>query len=238
MQLRYGSYTFDTDSCEVTMDIQTLVNERNVPYVQAYMMSVSGYINGANTAAVDAGCQTLESALAAPYRDLVLYTDSGSATHLALYNTGSITGVVPTGPRYPVGKGAELVTYRKFEFSARVEHPIGTGRGVLMSFQESISFDGTGGPRFILKDALVGPPQRQLVQQRSRVRANQSGRATGYLEYPTPPAPLWPQDEHLEARQVRKVGGKFRGRAWQDFVIQWSYQFESTTPLAGNPTLR
>lgn len=238
MILRYGSVSFDAGSCEVTLDVQALVNQRNVPYCQQMQMSVSGYLSGDNTTAVNLACEQLEVALATPYRDLVLYTDAGLATHLALYNAGSTTGVIVSGPRYPSGKGAELVTYRKFEFTARAEYPIGTGRNVLMEFSESISFQGTGGPRFILKPALVGPPQKQIVQQRTTVRATQGGRAVGYLDYPTEPPPLWPQAEHLEQRQVTRTGGRFHGAAWQEFAVQWGYVFEANGPLAGKPTQR
>ncbi len=238
MRLAYGSYFFDQDACEVTMDIQALVNNRGVPYCHMMQMNVAGYLAGANTTAVDLQCELLEAALASSYRNLVMYTDAGAATHLALYNTGSTTGVIVSGPRYPVGKGAELVTYRKFEFTGRAEYPIGTGRNVLMEFSETVSFHGTGGPRFILKPALVGLPQKQLVQQRTSVRATQAGRAIGYLEYPTEPAPLWPQGEHVEMRQVGRTGGRFRGSAFQEFAVQWSYIFESNAPLAGQPTLR
>lgn len=238
MQLRYGSFSFDTDSCEVTMQIDTLTNERGLPYSQTRQISANGYISGDNTAAIDAKCLLLEAALRVPYRDLILYTSEGAATHVALYNTGSTTGVVPSGPRYSSGKGAELVTYRRFEFSARAEYPIGTGRGVLQSFRESVSIIGTGGARFILKPALRGAPQKQYVQQQTVVRATQSGQAVGYLEYPTPPNPLWPADEHVEQRNVSRTGGKYRGKIWQDFTVSWSYTFESAGPLGGLPALR
>lgn len=238
LTLSYGSYDFDEGACEVTLDIQTQMNGRGVPFSLAKRMNVRGFLAGDTTAAVDAKCDLLEAALAAPYRDLIVYTDASAATHLALYNQGSTTGVVVSGLRYPVGRGADLVTYRTFEFHATAEYPIGSGRGVLMAFQETISVSGTGGPRFILKDALLGPPQRQIVQQRSRVRASQQGQAEGYLEYPTEPPPLWPQDEHVELRQVNRTGGRFRGKTWQGFTVSWSYQFESAALLTGQPTLR
>lgn len=238
MQLRYGSFTFDTDSCEVTMQIETHTNERGLPYAQTRQINVSGYLNGDNYSEVNTACLSLEAALKIPYRDLILYTDAGAASHLALYNTGSTTGVVPSGLSYPVGKGAELVTYRKFSFSARAEYPIGSGQAVIQSFRESVSIVGTGGARFVLKPALTGNPQKQIVQQRTIVRANQSGQAVGYLDYPAPPQPLWPRDEHVDQRNISRTGGKYRGKAWQDFMISWNYTFESAGPLSGLPTLR
>lgn len=238
MQLRYGSLTFDADSCEVTMNIETLTNQRGVPYAQMVQMSVSGYLAGADTTAVNSACTTLQSALQSPYRDLVVYTDAGVATHLALYNVGSTTGVIVSGPRFPVGRGAELVTMRKFEFSARAEYPLTSGATVIQSFRESVSVTGTGGPRFIYKPALVGPPQKQVVQAQTVVRATQSGQAVGYLDYPTPPTPLWPQSEHEEQRQISRTGGIFRGKTWQDFQISWVYQFEGVGSVNARPNLR
>jgi hypothetical protein len=235
---RYGSYNFDTQSCEVTLNIQTLVNRRNVPYALVGQMNVAGYLAGADTTAVNAACVAMEAALEVPYRDLVVYTDAGAATHLALYNNNSTTGVVIDGPRYPRGKGVELVTLRYFEFTGRAEYPIGTGRGVLMSFQETVTFQGTGGPKFILKDSLTGLPQRQVIQQRTRVSATQQGQAEGYLDYPTEPPPLWPAAEHVELRRVSRQGGTFHGKTWQGFTVSWHYQFEAAAPLAGRPTLR
>ncbi len=238
MQLRYGSLSFDVDSCETTLNIDTLTNQRGVPYCQVHQMNVSGYLAGADTATVSALCDTLEAALANPYRDLVLYSDAGPATHMAMYNVGSTTGVIITGPRYPVGKGAELVTMRKFEFTARAEYPIGTGQNVLQMFRETVTVIGDGGPRFIMKPALIGPPQKQITQEQTVVRASQSGQAIGYLDYPTPPPPLWPQSEHREQRQITRSGGIFRGKVWQDFGVQWVYQFEGVGALSGKPNLR
>lgn len=235
MQLKYGSYTFAVDSCAITMQIQTLTNERGLPYAQTYSANVNGYLDADSTTLISAASEALADALAVPYRDLILYTDAGVATHVALLNSGSMGGVVCSGPNFDNGKGAELSTYRTFSFTAKAEYPLTPGAFVLQSFTERISTSGTGGPRFVIREALTGLPQKQIVKQRTKCSANQSGQAVGYLSYPTPPPPLWPNDEKLDQRSLTVTAPKYRGRTFQDYAISWAYSFESAVPLIGLP---
>lgn len=235
LTLRYGSYAFDEGATQVSFMIDTQVNARGVPFSQVKQARVMGYISGSSTSDISAKCEALEAALATPYQDLGLY-DGSTLLHVALANSGSLTGTVPTGPNYPDGKGAELATYRRFEFTIRAEYPLTSGQ-VIQEYQETVSVQGTGGPRFVLKPALVGLPQKQIVQARTPVRATQSGRAVGYRDYPAFPNPLWPNDEHVEQRSLVRESPKPRGLGYQDYPIHWSYSFESPVALNGATAL-
>jgi len=235
MFLRYGAYTFANDSVEVSMQIQTLNNDRGVPYAQIRMANVKGYLDGSNTIELSASAALLASALATPFLDFGLFTDAGLLSHVAILNSGSTTGVTLSGPNFDTGKGAELATLRSFSFTVRAEYPLSPGVFVLQSFSERISMTGTGGPRFVIREALTGLPQKQYTSQRTKCRATQSGTAVGYLSEPIVPTPLWPNDEKLDERSITWTSPKFRGGGFQDYAVNWSYNFEANFPFIGYP---
>lgn len=237
MILRWGDYSFADQSTSIVFSLDTLVNDRGVQFSQVRRAQVTGYINADGSAAISTACLALEAALATPYRDLVLYDNSSARTHVVIGNANSLTGTIPNGPVYPDGRGAELVTYRKFTFSVMAEYPLVSGKNVLQSYHEQVSIQGDGGAQFVMKPALRGVPQKQWVQEFTTVRAVQSGHAVGYLTWPAPPPPLWPADEHRPARSIVQQFPRPRGKGFQDFPISWSYQFESISPLVGAAAL-
>ncbi len=69
--------------------------------------------------------------------------------------------------------------------------------------------------------------------------ATQSGKAVGFLSYPTPRAPLWPgallNDRMRVSYTSPHRSGHDGGQAYTNFGVQWTYHFESAVPLVGQP---
>lgn len=238
MYWTYGTYQADDLASEVTLRIETLLSERGIPYAQVWMASVRGYLSGNGQAENTIAATTLQDVLRVPYKDFILRHADGTPSHVTMRNAASITGVIAQGPNFPDARGAEFATYRRYEFTVRAEYPITPGANAILAWTETISITGNGGPRFVVKHAIVGPPQRQQISQATVVHATQQGRSVGYINYIAVPPPIWPDAELPERRVVTPTSPKMRGRGFQDFAVSWAYQFESAVPLGGLPTAK
>ena len=236
MQLVYGSATFAVGSVDVTSFTEVLVNSADQPYSRRVTVQVQGFLDGDSQAGLTQDSQELYDALAVPYRDLILYEDSGGASALHLTNADSISGVVVTrGPDWPSSRGAEYVNYRSFAFSASAEYQLqGTAR-LLMEFSETISLGG-GKPLFVCLPALNGPSQRQQTYKLMPWTATQSGTAVGYKGYPLALPPRFP-GSLKQAGRISRASPRRRGRGYEGYRVSWEYEFESPTPLFGLPAL-
>ncbi len=236
MQLSYGSYSWADNACRVTNSAEYMRNEAERPYQIRKSVQVAGYLDGSSNAAVNAAVISMENALAVPYRDLVLALTAGGQSAVSLLNSGSIDGVKLTGPvRYPDGTGADYVTYRKFEFEMGACYPLAGTNNLLISWQESLTYGG-GNPLFIVKNAINGPPQRQMVFPQTAFTVTQSGSAVGYQKYPLAPPPTFPAALKQSGNIVRR-SPKRQGTKYVEWPISWTYEFESVTPLIGLPNL-
>lgn len=168
--------------------------------------------------------------------DLVLYQPDGktkSAHQLLSKNTLGGTVVVQR-PEFQDAKGAQHVTYRTCQAAIAATVLVEDPDTLLKDFTEELTFSG-GGARFGHLEPLVGVPVKQLKKQNTIYRATQTGRATGVLMFPNIPLPVFP-DALIEAPVVTKGGPTRIGNDYTDFMISWTYQYESATAMRGNPT--
>lgn len=238
MQLSVGtSYTFDSNAVTIQGGQRMLFNKGNQPYANLLSIRVKGYLSGDGQAALIQAESALRTALQAQYPEVVFLADDSTESPLSLRNTGSITGVrITDGPHFNDTRGPEYATLRTFEFQAEAEYPFVDSGTLYLDFTESLFFEG-GGPVFIFRRALNTVPQRQMTWPATEYRVVQSGSASGYLAFPSPPPSKWPF-ALAKAPQVRKVDPDRKGPAgWEGFKITWEYTHESVTPLAGVPTL-
>ena len=236
MRLYYGSYAFAVDGVHIGTDSETMYDEAMVPYARRVTARVSGALLGSSQSDLTTQSGLLEIALRIPYQDLALYQDSGVISATALVGAYSLTGVTVTrGPTFGGQRGWEYASGREFSFEARVDVPLTTSLKKLLSFSESLSFSG-GGPLYVVKRAIAGPMQRQLIYPQTEYRATQSGHATGFLAYPSPPRPLWPS-ALAESPNFRQEAPARTGPTYQRWGISWEYRFESIAPLVGVPNV-
>lgn len=221
---------------KVTSARQIERGKDGVPWRAIDQLKCDGYLEGSGQADLTTKSLALERALAVPYRDLILYRDDGGRSATLLTTADSIGGVVITdGPNFPDVLGAEYVSQRRFEFTGEADYLLpGTLARTLIDFGETVTVRG-GGPKYVVRPALQGPPQRQLVYQATPCAATQRGFAVGATAYPTPPGPIWPQAENPAERAVTLVDPKKLGRGYTGFRVEWEYTFEWVAPLAGRP---
>ena len=236
MHLKWGTYTFDANSTLLSASARTQFNRGGQPYSLLRSFTVNGYLSADGQAAITLAENTLKTALAVPFKDLVLYHDDGSASSEILPNAGSISGVkVTQGPTFSTTMGPEFATLRSFQFTAEAEYPLSGTASLLLDFHETLSFSG-GGAVYAMRRAINGPPQRQLVYAQTEYRCTQQGMAIGYASYPVVPGPKFPAALRESPRIDRKAPQRM-GNGYQGYEVAWSYVFESVGPLVGVPTL-
>lgn len=232
MQVKYGGFGFTANSVSVAIDKRYDTTEAGAPWKWTEGWDVEGRLEGSTQAAIRAAIQALENALV-PGQDLVLLeNDSADSAHI-VRDAQTIGGVRVVGVRYPNGRGADYSTYRDFVVRFEFERPyVGYGAGVLLAWQESITFSG-GLPRVAWLEPIAGPPRGQVVNQQTAYRAVQQGQAVGAFSRPSPPAPLWP---NLVEREVTPANPKRRGNTFVEWPIAWRYAFAGPLPFLGEPT--
>jgi len=240
MYLKYGTYQHALQEAAPAIKKQGLVNEAGELYAIKHTWSITGKLMSTDHSTLLTDIASLEAAYTTSGYDLYLLDDDASTVVASLTSSNTTGGTkIITPPSFPIADGGELTTYRTYEIVIEGEVPINASRNPFVSWQETIEFTGTGGPRFVIIECINGPPVAQQVAQRTPVRVTQSGSAVGYEQYPSPPGPIWPQWEKQEERRIRPTSPRTTGtganRSVQNFGIAWSYSFESPSALSGFP---
>ena len=141
------------------------------------------------------------------------------------------------GLSYATGGPGEYATQRTFTIELEADF-LATNADNTVSFQDTVSMQGTGGPRKIVIATISGAVVEQTIAQRTPVRATQSGQAVGFNGYPQPAPPVSPANEVVERREITRTNPERRSRSFVNYTTAWSYSFISTVPLIGNPNQR
>lgn len=236
MQVRYGSYAFTAGTCRFGVTQTAVLNDAMFPYAYDVEFAVSGRLYGEGDAALSASELALRAALAVPFRDVgVLKTDgTPSATY---FRSGSTIGgiTITKGPNFSGTKATEYVLFREFEFTASFKLPIVNAFTALVSFSESMEYQG-GGPEFVMQRAVNAPPQRQLVWQQTEYRLIQTGKAVGFAAYPVPVPPAFPGSLKTSPNYKRSSPERIGVGYWR-YPVEWAYVMESASPLDALPSV-
>lgn len=203
---------------------------------------LNGFLQADTQLLLNKAITDIEDAYEAGGKDLVLFFDDGitESAH-KLISSKSIGGTrVLSTPSFPEGRGAEYTTFRRFTIQVAADFlPSGALRSNFLNFQERLTFTG-GGPRFIMLQAINGLPQRQRVAEATPFRLVQSGSQIGQTRRLPANPPLFPQDEHIDQRQIVQGGPKRNASGatafFTEFTTSWQYNFESTRPFRAFPT--
>ena len=232
--LQYGSLTLDPGEAGFTISRSALVeNGMSIGYTERW--EIQARCQRDSTASLSAAIAAREQAFKIPNQNLTLYLGDGTTSPhqiVAAYTQGGVR--TARFVAYPIGRGAELSTFRNWAVS--VEADFFDPSLDLVAWTETISWEG-GGPRSVWLEPLNGPPQQQLANEQTTFQATQTGSATGLYSYPIPPAPIWPAAEHVERRRLTQTLPQRTGRGpsafYSHYKISWSYQFESGYQLTG-----
>lgn len=233
MILKYGDYAHAAGEVTITVskDKEYAETGQQTGYKETW--TIKGILHAATVSAVTAALTALETAYSVNGRDLLFYEADGvTPTNHGMISNGSATGVRIAKFSYPIGDGAEYSTYRTYEIEAEAHYL--TANAEFDTWTQTINIRG-GGPRFIYLQTMTGQPQKQQVAQSTPYMATQSGTAVGLLRYPSFPAPMFPAHEHVDQRSQTKVSPEIQPNTPTHYQIEWSYEFESASPLFGQP---
>lgn len=172
-----------------------------------------------------------------------LLHDDGTPSRLYLDSSQSLSGVRIT--RYPFPEpnivGADYASSLACRCSFEAEYgaiQIGGGGGpagnVLVSFTESFGVQGNGGPRTAVQEYLTGAPEKFTLADKTAVYATQTGAAVlegdSQSQFGSISRPLFPDlmlnTSKGEKRTITQLtNGKY------SCAVEWSYEFESTSPI-------
>lgn len=238
MRLWWGNYAFPTNAAEVTSRTGTEFNYSGFPLRYVITVAVKVTLDGDGQEDLSDAEDEMRAALAVPYQNLILKTDSGNQSSARLITSSSITGVrLKSGPNFGEAQGAEFVNRRTCEFEMEAEYMIRGAENAVVSWRETVSIVGNGGPRRTWRFPLNANPIRQQVTKNSLVRATQSGEAIGHTRTPRRPLPIWPKFVVNESDGGTVDTPEPKGRAYLNYPVKWSYSFESGYPLVGLPSL-
>lgn len=238
MYFQYGSYQHAENSVNLTVSKRANLNARGFTSHTTWQMTLEGVLipSNATQTQIRNDIQQLEIAYSVDGRDAGLYHDDGTVSPHFIRSSTTLGGTRVVEFEWMKDENdGQYATGRSYRITIEADVPSNVA---YQQFNESISVRGTGGPRFVLLETLAGPPQKQIVNRRTVIRATQSGSAVGFRTYPPYPKPLWPQHEKLDRRRQDKAAPTTLHGARINWPITWSYEFESFGPLAGVPHRR
>lgn len=232
------SHTAGTADCDVRFDAVLNEGEQIVAY-KARADIIGTLISQIGSQAdLTAQIQAIQEAYVNG-GDLILYLNDGSVSPSSIVNALTIGGTrVVQAPSFPELRGAQWVTYLRWTAAIEAELPTLDGDTALWSFEERLTFQGTGGPATDVIECAQGDPEPQTIRQRTAMTVTQEGRAVGYLGYWAQMynSPLWPSIEQQQFRiqypgSPRRTGSG-SNIAYKMYPTFWRYQFKSADPLS------
>lgn len=235
----YGSYGLPVNGVSSTVRYRAILSDSGRPVRYVGTIDVTAHLDGDGQASLTATEEAFNAACRVPYRDLVLKQDSGAASGTKLITNRSLSGVrIIDGPNYTNEAGdGEYVIRRVCRFTAEASYLITGAENAYLSFSESITVLGTGGPLTTWRAMVNGPPVQQVIYPATTRRVIQTGMATGHLREPVIPGPIWPYPIEVVTRRRHTRGSPRREgpSAFIEPTASWSYEYESSAPLVALP---
>jgi hypothetical protein len=240
MYLYYRGTWWANNEATVAITKRPVFNQRGQRQFTRETWHVTGFLQSTGQAALTAALAARQTALGTNGGDIGLYLDDqATLTNHYMVSGNAIGGTRVTAYDFPNGAGAEYndgnPNYRTYTFS--IEADFADTSVFLIDFQESLRFDGNGGPLKLFLPVLEGPPQEQQTTQQTTYRAVQTGHATAYGAYPTIPGPIWPSAELGYLRSIVPVSPTLQAGKIDQFTISWTYVFESASALFATPNI-
>lgn len=238
MYFQFGGYTHPVGQVAISSDARTReYSPRGRLQSIRRRLAISGTIIESGQSDITAAINSLAGGYSNSAQGAGLLQADGAPSGHYLFASGSLYGIrVLDGPNFndTMGNG-EYATGRSFSVTLEAEYPQATA-DPLLSYSETISVQGTGGPRIAVIETDTGTPVTEVTQARTTVIVRQQGSAVGYLAPVAPNPPLFPA--YLSGPDASVTNGSPSKQAPglnTDYPTSWSYQF--VLPEAPGPIL-
>jgi hypothetical protein len=243
MRARYNGFTFPEGRWSISKTISSNENAAKQEITVIHRVDIDGRLQGTSPSQIEAQYNLLNAAYSVNGFDFTVFLPTGGLSNrLSLSARDAIGGVrVVQKPSIGQLENGQYVTYLPVKISLEAEYgsdnaPI----NALVSFQENLRFDG-GGPISAWYRPIKGRPTKGMVRQADTYRAVQSGSAVGFSDYPQlgtisgAPPPIFGINMLNKNPDVNLGTPELRGRVYINWPIEWTYEFESSSPLFGTP---
>jgi len=226
MILNYGSYAHADAECSISITRESIKGDQGQPVGIRESWQIRGRKNASDQASLNTALIALEKAYGVNGQDIYLSLNAGGSSVHRITSDETVNGVIVESLSYPNGTGAQFTTFRDYEITVSAElsnDQFGGSEGQTLNFSESIVYNGSGGPRYVVKETLGGPPVRQPLTQQTIQTVVQSGMAEAIRQYPQPSRPIRPDympERYQVVNTTRSGGGQTR------LVTRWSYTFQ------------
>lgn len=245
MRAKYGSYSHPLGQCSVSHTKQKRYNARGRAQTIVHRLNLEGQIIGVGSTAAElqasirSQIQAMENAYANDgFSGGLLHSDGTLSAHW-LSSGDSISGVrVVQPPSFGDSDGGgEYATGRSFTIGLEAEYLISDG-DPLVSWEETISIQGNGGPRIVPVETDNSAPRFQVISLATPVIIEQRGSAVGIAGYPSPPATLSGLIMDNPAAFLSRGTPRQSGNAFLDWPISWFGRYFAAGLVNPLPTIR
>lgn len=236
MYIKVGTdYTFPIGSTDLQITRNVLETEAEQPHAVVIKWAFRILLIGTGATDVDAKVALLNSAFGSNGKDFRLTMPNGTTnSQHVLLNSGSIGGTrIRKLPSVDTFGGAGGITNIQMTAEVEAEYPLAGSDSLYRSFEETLTFEG-GGQQVGFLLPLYGSPIKQTLRQRDSYRVTQQGSAVGLYSRPPIPPPLFAAHQ-LRAPTKMLKSPRLRVSSFVDWAVSWNYQFESATPIQGDP---
>jgi len=204
------------------------------------MYAIKGTVQGTSQSDLTTRLQQLQNAYSQDGGDLRFIDNNGNNTVHTLLTSSTFGGTKVERFNYLEsnagvwGSGTEYVFNRSYELvvSAEIFIPVG-----IVQWEETVRVIGNGGPRFTYLESLEGDPERQVLCLKTKQRAIQSGFGVADTFQPSAAAPIWPEYEHEDLRDISVFTPRFSSQGTGvNYGKRWRYYFTGSGEFSGNPT--
>lgn len=232
--LTYGSHSHADNEVGFTISKFLTLSPRGTPFKNLHSWVINGVLRADTQSELTSKMDATQTAYSQSGQDLVFYLSGGVPSHHKLLSGSTLTGTRVRSftwqPGQPGvwGSGTEYVFRRSYRIVVDAE-AIADGADNILQYTQSLTYKGTGGPRWLLAGSLTGPMQMQTVQQATPLYLIQSGFALGLFSRPDFPGPLVPALEHQDMREETSIDGIPYPNGVIALGARWRYVHESSS---------
>ena len=232
--MQYGGLVHAADECTLAgVEKRTRYGERNRRLSRTETWHIHGELMYPTSAELITAAQNVINAYAQDGQ-VATFTVGGTIAHRL--NSDSSSGVRVMMTSFPRGDAAELATVRTF--SVVLQATYDAPEDDLVSWSESVSTEGTGGPMIVIVTEgegiqFSGGVYAVQVAPRTPQWYTQTGTAVGYTTYPQPPGPVNPEGELQHMRRITYTSGRQMGNGIRYFTTRWYYRMARDLAVFG-----
>lgn len=240
MQLQVGTYTLDTSFTPSWTRVMVRSDRGYAQRIRA-TLAVQFDLYAESVSEMTATIQGLIDAISGDYQDVLLLDDDGGQTPWCLINADTIDGVkLMTPPSFPDVSSVYALKVSG-EMAWQADFPPddvtnGPGQPNLLAFSETLTFQGNGGPIKTITLTPRGEPIEVTLAERTPFFASQAGSISAVGPISNIPQPIWPDKLVNPASTTERSSPNVRNGVIESYSASWNYQFQSITPLVGQPT--